>query len=119
MFYCHANFKPDGTVITTIEESRGDSLVHTLQKYLGGIELETEKETNRHSSSVILKTTTEKAYVLLEAILKQNGNQKMVSQLRFVTNNDGSLKRISTSDGAILIRELSDELAEIKLTAFD
>jgi len=72
--YATNNFLPEGKPVVNIETSRrGDTLKHTLVKFKNGIELELEEVADSHTALLILPTTVQDVYVLLEALLKQNG----------------------------------------------
>lgn len=117
--YCANTLKQEGETLNATERLRnGDTLYYSLLKFQGGAELELETQGDRSSAKLLLNTSVQSAYVLLEALLKSNGQAEMLDGLRFVKGKDGLLSRISNAESTISIRQLSDELTELKLTSY-
>ena len=67
---------------------------------------------------MLLNSTIQEAYVLLEALLKQRGNTDLLDELRFVKGKDGSLLRINNSEGTISVKRIAEETVELRLVTF-
>jgi len=117
--YCTSTLTLTEEPVVSAEASRsGDTLHHALYKYDKGIELETENEGERNTATLLIPRSIQETYVLLEALLKLSGNSELLDELRFVKGKDGQLVRISNADGSILIRTLSAERTELKMTSY-
>lgn len=117
--YCSASMKQEGSTIHATERTRsGDTLRYGLLKFTDGIELELEELTDRRTAKMLCSSTVQQAYVLLEALLKSSGNAHLLEELRFVKGRAGVLSRISTADGSVSVKALSEEITELKLTGY-
>ena len=115
--YCSSAFEREGEPIISKEVSRsGDTLYHTLIRLSQGAELELERYNNRETATLLLPTSIQETYVLLEALLKESDNSLLLNQLRFIKGKDGTLSRISHADGSILIKALSSKRTELRMT---
>jgi hypothetical protein len=83
-----------------------------------GVELEWEQQGDRKTAKLILPLSVQQTYVLLESMLKSSGNAAVLDQLRFVTDKDGSLSRLSTSDGSVSASSVSEEVTELKIASY-
>lgn len=114
--YAKEAFTPEGKAVRSLEpDASGDTLNHTLLRFVGGIELEMEQRADHASVLLLLPYDVEKTYVLLEALLKQNGRSELLERLRFVKGKDGRLSRVSSADGAVRISRLSGERAGLRV----
>lgn len=117
--YCSASMKQEGSAIHATERTRsGDTLRYCLLKFTNGTELELEELSDRSTAKMLCSAGVQEVYVLLEALLKATGNAHLLDELRFVKAKDGSLSRISTADGSVSIKALSEEITELKLTDY-
>jgi hypothetical protein len=117
--YASKNFSIDGEPIETLEVSgAGDTLKHTLVKFISGVELEVEDKTDSHITLLILHTSVQETYVLLEALLKQNGMKDLLDNLRFVQNKNGELTKVTDSSGTISIKEYADGKTAFRLKSY-
>lgn len=116
--YATQAFTVEGKPAITVEGNDGDTLKHTLVMFKNGAELELESETDRMSSMLILGASVQEAYVLLEALLKQNQMKGDLGDLRFVKGNDGQLSRVSNAQETISIKPYADGLTAIRLTSY-
>lgn len=117
--YATQSFKPDGKPVETIETNRrGDTLKHTLVRFENGVELELEADAESHTTMLILPTSVQGAYVLLEALLKQNGMKDQLDNLRFVQDSNKELSKVSNAAGTITIKEYADCKTVLKLKSY-
>ena len=116
LLYATQSFEPDGKPIETIETNRrGDTLKHTLVKFENGVELELEVDGDSHTAMLIIQASVQDTYVLLEALLNQNGMKDQLDNLRFVQDSKKELSKVTNAAGTILIREYADGKTALKL----
>lgn len=116
--YCSSKFKvKEAPVVTKEVVGAGDTLKHTLVLFANGAELEIESQKNRESAMLILPGATQEAYILLEAMLKQNGMKEELNNLRFVQNQNGELQKVSNADGTISIKPYAEDAVAVMLTS--
>ena len=117
--YATRSFKPVSEPIETIETNRrGDTLKHTLVKFENGVELELEADADSHTAMLILPVAVQDTYVLLEALLKQNGMKDQLDNLLFVQDSNKQLSKVSNSAGNISITEYADGKTALKLKSY-
>ncbi|MBI1287783.1 MAG: SH3 domain-containing protein [Flavobacteriales bacterium] len=117
--YCKDVLTQEGDAVAATERTRtGDTLFYSMMKFAEGVELESESQSERTTSKLLLPVNVQQSYVLLEALLKSSGNTPLLDQLRFVKGADGKLTRISIADGSISVKAVSDELTELTFTSF-
>lgn len=116
--YTTTHFKSLQPATETIEVEGTDTLKHTLAVFENGVELEIENITDRQTASLILNASVQECYVLLEALLKQNGFKVELENLRFVKKDNGDLTRITSSNQTIFIKGFADSRAVISLTSY-
>lgn len=117
--YCKSVFTQEGNAIVATERTRtGDTVFYSMLKFTEGVELESEKHSDRTTSRLLLPLDVQRAYVLLEALLKSSGNAALLEQLRFVKGDDGKLSRISTADGSISVKAVSNQLTELSFRSY-
>lgn len=117
--YATKSFLPDGKPIETIETNRrGDTLKHTLVKFKHGIELELENDSDSHTALLILPAAVQDVYVLLEALLKENGMKDELDNLRFVQNPNNELSKVTNAAGTISIKEYADGKTALRLKTY-
>ena len=116
--YCKSSFHESIPTVETMELfSAKDTLVHRLSRFDGGHALEQEIRGERLSAKLLIRTSMQDAFVLLEALLKQNEMDHILDELRFVKNREGQLSRISTASGSVKLQQLSQEVVMLQLPA--
>lgn len=117
--YAMQSFTADGEPIETIEAiGGGDTLKHTLVRFVNEVELEIKQDADSHTSLLILSATVQDAYVLLEALLKQNSMKDELDNLRFVQSLNGQLSKVTNASGTISIKEYAEGLTAVRLKAY-